>query len=571
MANLLNHNFNFLKLKVSNFNYWDFFVNKDRVSNSFSTSTCNNNKLYNDSLVCEINPNIDGSIDENGKTIYSTTNWDGAMNNGVELNDIGLTGLDNGFIEYNKDEDNIFDLLTKSKYNIEKDNLRFFMNPVNGYVKNLDYETNIISDDFKYINFNGGGYQGFWKIFNDSNKINSKNLYQTLPKKPNKEFTYEFLLKPSSSSDVPNTMNEKNPDNKGFFFYMGTRAENKFWYCTDEVRELSPDDNTFCADIKTSTGVGLDENNMVRIHTDNKFVMFNRTKDGYTTKDFCDCCGYYHKPHEECLKFEDIDFVYEYKKKSKLNYFLYFNRTKHGLTINKVGDGCCNDKQYHEKLTQEQIDIINQMYINTINNKQDFLFNSLGFRIKDDGSIGYRYFSCPDGEDEEYKIMDEYSKPNMVCFDKWNYIAIRFITNSYLENPECDNTQRKGRLYFYVNGYLKFISSEINEPNFRELNEIPEKQEAVPFNMSLGMGSQGLSEMILSENPDDITRYVLPIEENFSGSFIGDIMSFRMYNSMFDYTKIQNNYCYYKQFLKQYGINIAETFGECIVDGEIKC
>ncbi|MCK9543232.1 MAG: hypothetical protein M0R03_14520 [Novosphingobium sp.] len=571
MANLLNHNFNFLKLKVSNFNYWDFFVNKDRVSDYTTTLTCNSNKIYDKSLVCEIDPNIEGCIEEDKDTLYSTTIWDGALSNGIELNDIGLTGLDNGFIKYDEETDSILDLFTNSEFELDKEDLRFFVNPVDGYVKDLDYSVGIEEEDFKYMSFNGGGYQGFWKIFNDSTKANAKNLYRTLPTKPSKEFAYEFLLKPRSESEIPNTMNEINPNNKGIFFYQGTRAENKFWYCTDEVTELSPDDKTFCEDVKTSTGVGLNENNLVRIHTDNKFVIFNRAKDGYTTVDFCDACCQYHKHDEECLNFDEMDFMFEYKKKSKLNYFRYFNRTKKGLTTHKVGDDCCGDYN-KEQLTQEEIDLINQLYINTINNKQDFLFNSLAFRLRDDGSIGYKYFTCPDeGDDAEYKVMEEYSKPNMVCFDKWNHIVVRFIANSYIEDPECSNLQRKGKLYFYVNGYLKLVSKEMQEPFFRELNEIPEKQEAVPFNLSLGMGTQGLSEMILSELPEDITRYVLPIEENFAGSFIGDIKGFRMYSSMFDLTKIQNNYCYYKQYLSQYGLQIGETFGGCLDGTENIC
>ena len=35
--------------------------------------------------------------------LYSTITWSGATNSGVEMNDIGLTGMDNGLISFKKD------------------------------------------------------------------------------------------------------------------------------------------------------------------------------------------------------------------------------------------------------------------------------------------------------------------------------------------------------------------------------------------------------------------------------------------------------------------------------------
>ena len=42
-------------------------------------------------------------------------------------------------------------------------------------------------------------------------------------------WTATFWLNKSSESCTGNTLNNLYPDNKGFFFYMGTRSENKFW------------------------------------------------------------------------------------------------------------------------------------------------------------------------------------------------------------------------------------------------------------------------------------------------------------------------------------------------------
>ena len=95
------------------------------------------------------------------------------------------------------------------------------------------------------------------------------------------------------------------------------------------------------------------------------------------------------------------------------------------------------------------------------------------------------------------------------------------------------------KLYFYVNGMLKFVSDELDKLDLRELNDIYEKQETVPFNISLGGGTQGLAETILPNYMLDPYR-VYPIEENFAGSFIGYMRSFRFYNCKLEHLKIVN-------------------------------
>ena len=75
--------------------------------------------------------------------------------------------------------------------------------------------------------------------------------------------------------------------------------------------------------------------------------------------------------------------------------------------------------------------------------------------------------------------------------------------------------------------------------NFYQLDEIKEKQETVPYNISLGGGSLGLLESILPDYVSD-RKYILPIERDFCGSFIGDIKSFKMYGGLINYSSITN-------------------------------
>ena len=98
--------------------------------------------------------------------------------------------------------------------------------------------------------------------------------------------------------------------------------------------------------------------------------------------------------------------------------------------------------------------------------------------------------------------------------------------------------ERKMRIYIYVNGYLIFISKELPEFNFRALDDVYQKQEGVPFSMSLGGGTQGLLETI-SKDYYHISEYCLPIEANFAGTFIGDIRYFRFYDCFMDLPTIR--------------------------------
>ena len=95
----------------------------------------------------------------------------------------------------------------------------------------------------------------------------------------------------------------------------------------------------------------------------------------------------------------------------------------------------------------------------------------------------------------------------------------------------------------YINGYLKLVSKELPEFDFRALNDSYDKQESVPYNISLGGGTQGLIDAL---TPDKTMPFSLlsTLEENFCGTFIGDMRSFKIYNEPLEYHEIKNNYLF---------------------------
>jgi hypothetical protein len=81
--------------------------------------------------------------------------------------------------------------------------------------------------------------------------------------------------------------------------------------------------------------------------------------------------------------------------------------------------------------------------------------------------------------------------------------------------------------------------------DFKALNEIYEKQEGVPYNISIGGGTQGLAETIQPNYMLNPTR-VYPLEKYFAGTFIGYISSFKIYDCFMEQKIIENNYKYEK-------------------------
>lgn len=100
MGNIKNFNFNKLDLRLSNSDYWDFFLASDDSTlqpvGPVSSGDClvvwydfNNESIYPNSATT-------------ASTIYSLVTWNGATNTGYTFNTIGLTGIDNGLVTFEK-------------------------------------------------------------------------------------------------------------------------------------------------------------------------------------------------------------------------------------------------------------------------------------------------------------------------------------------------------------------------------------------------------------------------------------------------------------------------------------
>jgi hypothetical protein len=585
MGNIKNFNFAKLDLKISNSDYWDFYL-----ANDYGKPNC---EPLADGT-CKVvwydfnEPSIYGS---NTDSIYSLVTWDMAVNTGHSLTTFGLTGIDNGRVLFEKGSDptnpELINALTGSTLIIPSNDNRLNLHKVSGTTNQFSYDTNIFRDIVvgDYLQLRGGFYQGFYKLDGEA--------YEILPTRVEHAWSAEFWLKRENLETQTNILNNARPENKGFFFYMGTRSENKFWNqwhgadtgctsacsadtaCTETV-------DTWCTipkeiDIALVDDYGnqipLDPPRVTSELITNEFLIYGRAVDNSPVKSTaetgtfiyddsvsadtkqCVACGRSHDGlgTKRVCNYDGNGIAVMRTSEvlsNKTNPFLVYGRgTKKELT----GSTCSSCDGPNDNYGTETVCSFSGFTSpeTQINYNLDIIDNALGFRIKDDGSIGYRLLTVT-GEcitnisgDKSYvsgvTIEEKYSEPNMVEMDKWSYVVIRFVTDT---KNVCDlkkDGPRKGKLMFYINGYLKFVVNDFSEFIAERLNEYKNKQIGVPFNFSLGGGSQGLIESQTFDGLDPSDRG-LPIEENFSGTFIGGISQFRFNICDLTLCKMRNQY-----------------------------
>jgi hypothetical protein len=552
MGNIKNFNFDKLKLQLSNDDYWDFYLANDESSIACSSMLSGS---------CFVvwydfnNPNI-----YSGGSIFSLVSWTGATNNGVITDNYGLTGLDNGHIFYEKNpldptNQNLIDILTGTTLEIMSGETRLILNKVTGYTSDLSYEINQLEDNgYFYSNLCGGFYQGFFKL--------EGYEYEVLPTRVNDSWSAEFWIKPQNICLSSQTLNDLRPENKGFFFYMGTRSENKFWNqfsgnntgctfnctkpidCDDDVTDLCTIPKEIyqsITDLETGIEIPLSPPRVDIEQIKNDFLIYGRGSRGGR------CAGPNDGLGKETVISYDRDEPYFIPRTREVitnnqNPFLVYGRGGRGGRCPGPNDGLGNQTviSFSGFTTKETF----------IDTKKDLNDNALGFRITDDGRLGYKFLTYSGGcvvEDgkriyqEDLLVVEEYTNKPVINNNEWNYLVIKFVANYYDDCELKTKGQRLGDYYVYVNARLVKIFRDVPELMFKSIDDYKEKQIGVPFNISLGGGSQGLLESMTFDGPDMDDRN-LTIEEHFGGTFIGGIADFKFNICNLEFCNIQNNY-----------------------------
>lgn len=639
--------------------YWDFVLSQDGTpSIPFGrrmTERCLASYIEFGDRECQ---------EENGVHSYKKFAWDECVSNGTILEDIGYTGIDNGLIYYggwervsNKE---FYDIFTNSVVTIEPGDCNLHLHQVTGNTGVYSYPMEYVEG--KYYTLSGGFFQGFYKLHGFD--------YQVLPQYIEDEWNVEITLRPRWLIQDEDTLNMTHENNEGIFFYMGTRAEDKFaqfyntdfsgykervqpdrkpcdsdYFLTDQETTWTDEDYGYadCKGCAPDSGYPFTSEYKESCCEDNcgekkceckkkeETILdeqeksnkeFNKRKarhiayflNVYGYKEFsdcgckkkpvviekitgedCTCCttGFFgddyigRNTENKCLTYLDDDASENYIEKEVVisgatlytadgnplddsgyyeiktdNKFLTFNRTKYGFTTANwdedtvvVLTGSTNDLRTGNLFllmnrtcsgyTTETIDQYYSKNRKEYDFKKDIFGNAFAVKRNQDGSISYRYLVLDCDKPERYSILEETSFPGLLEENKWATVNIKFgILNGNGLN-ECGKPrgERKMRIYIYVNGYLKFVSKELPEFNFRALDTMYEKQEGVPFNISVGGGTQGLCDSVWLDYWKAFEK-ILPIEENFAGTFIGDIKTFRFYTCKLAYAEIRNNWLY---------------------------
>ena len=566
MTNIKNYNFSGLDYHLSNSDYYDFYLNTDGIYlSNVNTGDFDNYDYQNqdwfvstdpiDSLITGFNFNYYYDNDSINQ-ITSYVDWGDATSESFSAYTYGLTGLDNGSVTYSPESDDyahtgLLNALTGTTLINVSGNTTLTLNKVTGYTGNYIYPTTLISTTAStgnYINFCGGFYQGYYKLDGYD--------YEVLPNRYQKGWTIDtWLVKSDSicSGTTGTTLNDTYPDNKGFFYYIGTRAENKFWniFTGNTASGCTSGSTDFCMDIKetnvnvtnvevngsgTTLSVPLSPPPIDIEEIENQFLIFGRSKgklcsdedsqDGYgqvrADNNFNKDTIYY----SSIVREERIDFT---------NQFLIFGRSKGKL---------CNDEDSEDGYGQTRADN-NFTGMTTpvleLEKDDDLIDNAIGFRIKDDGSIGYRLLTLS-ADCKSVEVVEEYSMSGMVASDQWQHVVVKWVNNDTYTGCDLEEGKvRRGKLKFYINSMLIFSSQELDEFIGKRLDDFMEKQVGVPYNVSIGGGTQGLIESMTFDGQDNDDLGLI-IEQNFAGTFIGSMATFNMYDSNLSWCEIKQIY-----------------------------
>jgi hypothetical protein len=615
MSNIKGFNFNKVDLRLSNRDYWDFYLATDENvsylggagSGGGSASALGSGNCFvvwydfNDTLTYKNN-------DPSTGTLLSLVSWNGSVNTGYTATTIGLTGIDNGLVTFEKTSGDTSNLsllsaLTASTLVIASGDSRLTMNLITGTTGEYIYPRERLSDSSGYYEeLCGGFFQGFYKL--------DGNNYQVLPTRVSEAWSAEFWLRPRQQCILTGytgtTLNDTYPNNKGIFFYMGTRAENKFWNqfygnstgCTSGCTQDSGCTgtvNTWCTTIKENDISVLEENGFaipltppqVKIEIiKNPFLIYGRARDnrgetisgsvgtllintGQTIQQNsstnCTCnllssdglgsqtiCTY-HGGGIAIKKTTEVVNNYQ-------NPFLIYGR---GRGFSSSGCSCTSCCGPNDGLGTETVCSFSgrSKSQTVVDYKKDINDNAIAFIITDDGKIGYRLltvtgtcYTASTGErlyESNVTIKEEFSQSGIVDTGVWSYITVRYTTTPLSDCDLKSKPQRIGTLMFYVNSKLKFIINDFPEFIARRLDEHYLKQVGVPFNFSIGGGSQGLIDSQTFDGLDMDDRG-LPIETNFAGTFIGSLSQFKFNICDLPFEKIKYNFDLDKN---KYGLN----------------
>jgi hypothetical protein len=501
------------------------------------------------------------------------------------LCDVGLTGIDNGLVKKMSGETidittglytNISDKFSRYKYD-----RRMKLHPITGftttsnrlwnddsYTYELEFET--YGDPVGYFaKLNGGFFQGFYKLPGYD--------YQVFPQRVHFGWTSEIMLRYRWTGNTDVGLNKRYPDNKGTFFYMGARAENKFYHYPDG----SPVQDTGYTRVTSGLSCMHTCECLETGHTAENSCMKVYQQSGGTSQN-CSCgcpCNC-----TVTAKYPELDPLYD-GVSNALSLRLSGDTGNPRLCVKTyriTGDceftgACLTGLTYVTGVTVHEWCSTKGIFYNC----EQTDYSKLEHWVQID-SVFQRY--------EWFDTCDLYEKGGLGLLVDTIYTATPAHNSVSLIEPPLTHERdydpatteivtfndnwteqqkyRLGTLKFYVNGRLFMVVENFEEIIPRLLNTPKEKQIGVSYNISIGGGTQGLhdnltfsggcpetiDEIVYQQDPECLTTHDLDntiysgltthikLEEYFGGSLIGDVSAFRMYTEPLNASQIWHNF-----------------------------
>ena len=502
----------------------------------------------------------------------------------TDLCDVGLTGIDNGLVKHMSGETiqiNTGLYTTQSdKFSRYKYDRRMKMHPITGFTtsQNRLWNDNSYSYDLSYNNaggdigyvarLDGGFFQGFYKVAGYD--------YQIFPERPNLGWSAEFMLRYRWTGDTSVGLNSRYPNNKGTFFYMGARAENKFYHYPDgspvqDSGYTRVTSGLTCMDTCACSLLGSNPHDCLKVYQQSGGTSYNCS---------CGCpCSC-----EVSAQYPETDPLYD-GVSNALSLRLSGDTGSPRLCVKtyRITGGCettgtcltgityttgtsvtewcstrgifddCSGTTYSNVEHWVQIDAVfqrNEWFdACDLNNK-----GGLGLIVKE-------IYTATTANNSISLI-----EPPITHEEKYDPATTEIVT--FNDNWTAEEKYRLGTMKFYVNGKLFMVAENFEEIIPRLLDTPKEKQIGVGYNISLGGGTQGLhdnltfsggcpptiDDIVYQQDPECLTTHDLDntiysgltthikLEEYFGGSMIGDISAFRMYTEPLNASQIKHNF-----------------------------
>ena len=424
--------------------------------------------------------------------------------------------------------------LTHSPYDYD---CRLKLKPVTGYSSyNIDYS--IISAtgscEGYYNELAGGFYQGFYKL--------QGYPYEVLPTRVECGWTVDTIIRPRCNTICNGyTLNDLFPNNKGIFFYMGTRAENKFRIPYSGENCIETCEPSCSGSSITLHTAGCDT------YTDNCGNVHEECVSATTYPYYVDCCSnnFALMLSGNCetgyrLGYRALYFSGGCVVTGTTDETIHYDRCGHPYKVSSNNPNCGTAFTYITACT-----VVNRFSDDIIcdftgQTDAPWLYISAVFERD------YCWDCCDLENQGGVNDLIHERIPDVDSVFGYNDIELPAYLN-FTKKWVQEKKYRMGTLTIYVNGRPVFIDKNFEEVIPRQLNTANQLQVGVPFNISWGGGSQGLLESfrfdgcecdsdIISDSQIDC------ITENFAGTFMGAISQFRYYLKPLGADEVQHNF-----------------------------